>query len=80
MPRYNHHDVDWVIPDEKSISWEQVQVALLMDIRSLLRVLRCPEFTGIPGTLKGIRRKLPGRPPRVDAGRRHRRLTRGRRW
>lgn len=40
------------------VSWDQIKVAVLMDIRdelqTLNRLLACPNFTGIPRTLKRI--------------------------
>ena len=52
-----HKNRDWDLPER--LSWEQTQVALLMDIRGELqklnRLLNCPNFLHIPGTLRQIR-------------------------
>lgn len=59
-----HKDTTWNLPD-KPETWEQVIVALLMDIRSELKVLNertfvvssaigCVNFQRIPWTLKAI--------------------------
>lgn len=52
-----HPYADWKL-NERCTSWEEVQVAVLMDIRDELQklnnVLRCPNFMGIPWTLKRI--------------------------
>jgi hypothetical protein len=52
-------DLHWNLPS-KPETWEQVTVALLMDIRrelkQLNRVLACPNFTEIPKVLAQIRR------------------------
>ena len=57
-------DVNWNLP-EKAETWEQVQVALLMDLRDELKrlnnLLGCPNFIAVPEILRGIRRKLPTR-------------------
>lgn len=54
MARYK--DSDWNLPD--SLSWGQVEVAVLMDIRDELKrlnsLLRCPNFIGIPFRLEQI--------------------------
>lgn len=46
-----------------SISWDRVDTALLMDIRDELQrlnaLLHCHNFTGMPTTLKSIRRAMP---------------------
>ena len=53
-------DLNWApgMPDGKAATWEQVHVALLMDIRDRLDVLRCDSFIGIPARLLGIERQL----------------------
>lgn len=65
-------DVNWDLP-ERVETWEQVQVAVLMDIRDELkqlnRTLGCHNFLSIPHTLKGIRRKIPTPKPRMSRGR-----------
>jgi hypothetical protein len=62
-----HKDVDWRLPD-KLQQWDQVNTAILMDIRDELRrlnaLLHCANFTEIPHTLKAIRRKMPTPRPR----------------
>ena len=54
-----HLNADWSLPDICQ-TWEQVQVAVLMDIRrelvKLNGVLACPRFLGIPDALDAIRR------------------------
>lgn len=52
-------DVNWNLaqaPGGAPATWEQVQLALLMDIRDELRrlngLLHCPNFTGIPHTCR----------------------------
>lgn len=56
-----HKNGDWTIPD-KVQNWTQVNTALLMDIRDELQrlnsLLACPNFIGIPRTLRAIARKL----------------------
>lgn len=66
-----HKDADWNLP-EKLQAWDQVQVAVLMDIRDELKkmngILNCTNFLDIPRILRGIRRKLP-EPKRRKRGR-----------
>lgn len=54
-----HKDGRWSLP-ETGIGWEHVNVAVLMDIRDELQrlnsLLYCHNFTGIPETLRGIKR------------------------
>lgn len=61
-----HVNAEWTTPDD--LSWTLVPIEILMDIRAELRMinatLRCPDFQGIPRTLRGIRRKLPMPRPR----------------
>lgn len=63
MARYK--DRAWNLPD--SLTWEQVHVAMLMDVRdelkalndelkALNRLLRCPNFLDMPHTLVKIER------------------------
>ena len=58
---------DWVLLDAKGKiqTWEQAQVAVLMDIRaelqSLNTMLRCPRFQHIPTTLARIDRRVAKR-------------------
>lgn len=63
MPRQK--DVKWNIPDPCP-GTDFAQLSVLMDIRDELKrlneLLHCPRFMGIPTTLRGIQRKLPGRP------------------
>ena len=59
-----HAGVDWTIPD-KPQSWEQVNTAVLMDLRDELKrlnaLLSCPNFTRIPATLRTIQRNTARR-------------------
>lgn len=73
-------DVYWCPGDENNTApnWERVQVAILMDIRDRLDVLRCSSFIGIPsrlfaieGQLKSLRRERR-RKKQTDATRRKR--------
>ena len=57
-----HKNVEWRIP-EKAQTWEQVDTAVLMDLRDelkemnqSLRCLRCINFLRIPAKLDAIRR------------------------
>jgi hypothetical protein len=63
MTRSRFKNQQWTfgVSDNGSIpSWEQVGVAVLLDIRdelqTLNRLLNCPKFIGIPGTLDRIAR------------------------
>jgi len=55
-------NIDWMVADQDGSipSWERVSIAVLMDIRSELRTLNrllaCPNFIGIPVTLRSIRK------------------------
>lgn len=56
-------DVEWKLPetaDGRAATWDAVRVAVLMDIRdelkTLNRLLGCPNFTSVPEILRGIRR------------------------
>lgn len=53
-----HKDASWTLSD-RVLSWEEVNTAVLMDIRDELKtlnaVLRCPNFMEIPRTLRTIR-------------------------
>lgn len=63
-----HANLDWDLPSDR-VSWEQVNTALLMDIRDELKrlnkLLACPNFVAIPqklnmivaNTAKGRRRR-----------------------
>jgi hypothetical protein len=66
-------DVEWQVRDsDGSITWEKVSIAVLMDIRrelkTLNRLLACPNFQAIPRRLLAIeantrkpRRKKPAK-------------------
>lgn len=62
--RANRVDVEWETP-ASTFDWDHVTVEVLMDIRQELRdlnrLLRCPNFTGIPTTLRSIRRAMPAK-------------------
>lgn len=57
-------DKNWIVTEEDGTvrTWEQVQVALLMDIRDELKrlnnVLQCPNFIAVPSKLDLIRQEL----------------------
>lgn len=59
-----HRNVNWNLPD-KLQTWEQVNTALLMDIRDELRrlntLLHCPNFTDIPQILRAVRKNTTKR-------------------
>lgn len=75
MRRSNRIDVEWETPDANSFTWETVGVEVLMDIRRELKrlnaLLACPNFVGIPETLRGIRRNT-AKPKRRPVGKRSR--------
>jgi len=75
MARYP--DQHWDLPQGKVDTWEQVQVAVLMDIRDRLDVLRCWEFKQLPGEIRKIRRLIT-KPKRkkLSAARIHLRIKR----
>lgn len=54
-----HKDSDWKLPGPQIETWEQVSVAVLMDIRDELKklntLLHCQNFIEIPRSLKKIR-------------------------
>lgn len=52
-----HKDMDWDLTAPNVHSYEQVIVAVLMDIRDRLDVLRCGNFLTIPGTLNATQRR-----------------------
>jgi hypothetical protein len=56
-------NVQWRTGDDLTI--ERIGVEVLQDIREELRslnaLLHCPNFTGIPATLRSIARRLPAR-------------------
>jgi hypothetical protein len=55
-----YKDVNWTLPEGQIGTWQQVEVAVLMDIRDELKtlnaLLRCPNFTQIPAKLEAIKR------------------------
>lgn len=62
-------NIDWTIPDG-TVSVDQAQLAVLMDIREELRsirtVIQCSNFTQIPTILRSIRRNTTkSRKPRA---------------
>jgi hypothetical protein len=71
-----HKDGNWNLPkggNGDPLQWkEHVTIAVLMDVRDELKrlnaLLHCPNFTAIPDTLRGIRRKLPSRKERLSRG------------
>lgn len=74
-----HKDTYWNLPEgtcgnngSSSHSWESIHAALLMDIRdelkSLNSLLHCHNFTGIPTTLRSIRRAMPPQKKKVRRG------------
>ncbi len=61
MADTRHRNVNWNIGDTLAgVSWNQIQCALLMDIRDELqqmnRLLHCSHFLDIPHKLDAIRR------------------------
>jgi hypothetical protein len=63
-------DVEWQVRDQHgSITWEKVSIAVLMDIRrelkTLNRLLACPNFLEIPRTLRTIRTNTANLPKRT---------------
>lgn len=65
MNRYK--DADWPLPTPRIGTWEQVQVAVLMDIRDELKrlnaLLHCHRFVGIPKTLDRLDRRFAKKRP-----------------
>jgi hypothetical protein len=63
-----HKNGDWNLHDPVK-TWDEVHAAILMDIRdelrTLNRLLACPNFIEIPSILRGIRTKLPPRAKRI---------------
>lgn len=67
-----HKDTNWNLSEGTKTStgtthrWESIHTALLMDIRDELKelnsLLHCHNFTGIPTTLRSIRRAMPTKP------------------
>jgi hypothetical protein len=66
-------DREWNLADKEGNigTWERVQIAVLMDIRSELRtlnsVLRCPNFQAIPRKLDRIARNTAKKKKKVKA-------------
>lgn len=71
MARYK--DSNWNLPDPQVQTWEQAQVAVLMDIRDELKMLNtllhCHNFTGMPAILRRIDRRLMSAGAKVKGGR-----------
>lgn len=61
-----HPNANWNLPD-RCENWEQVNTAVLMDIRDELqelnKLLHCPNFLEIPMILRAIRRNVVQGPP-----------------
>lgn len=62
-------DGAWDLPEGQNgriSTWQAVEIAVLMDIRDELKtlntLLHCSNFTGIPATLRSIRRAIPAKP------------------
>lgn len=59
-----HQNAEWNLP-EKPGTWTEVQVAILMDIRSELRklngIIGCTNFTEIPRILRAIQKNTTKR-------------------
>ena len=63
-------NTEWNVRDaDGSITWERAGIAVLMDIRrelrTLNRVLACPNFLEIPRTLRTIRTNTSNLPKRA---------------
>jgi hypothetical protein len=60
-------NVEWTTP-ASGWTWDHVALEVLMDIRAELQklnaLLHCHNFTGIPTTLRSIRKAMPVRKPR----------------
>lgn len=66
MTDKRHKDGNWALPthaDGRIADWQSVQIAVLMDIRDELKIVRqrlsvleCSNFLAIPRTLKRISR------------------------
>lgn len=67
MADKRHANTRWTLApaSDNTLTWDQVKVAVLMDIRDELQrlngLLHCSNFTGIPTTLRSIRRAMPTR-------------------
>lgn len=55
-----HKDANWTLPEDTSVSYDEAQLAVLMDIRDELKrlntVLQCPNFIAVPAKLDAIDR------------------------
>jgi hypothetical protein len=63
-----HARTDWNLPEDGTLTWQQAEIAVLMDIRDTLDVisrklsaLECPNFQAIPQTLTQIKRNTTKR-------------------
>ncbi len=72
-------DTEWNLPTTLaggigSVDGGAAHLAVLMDIRDEMKrlnaLLSCPNFTGIPQTLKSIHRAMPAKSPRRKAKKR----------
>jgi len=65
-------NVDWELPDKGSLTIEQAELAVLMDIREQLRALNrllgCENFIAIPRVLREIRSNTAKPKERVKRG------------
>lgn len=70
MSENRFKDRNWVLSAgaDGSLTARAVEIAVLMDLRDELKrlngLLNCPNFTGIPGTLRRIEAGLRKRKPR----------------
>ena len=59
-----HKNTNWLIPDPAN-TYEQAQLAVLMDIRDelqrLCRIFECPNFQRVPSDLQQVRRNTTKR-------------------
>jgi len=64
MADRRRRDANWQIGNDRGeiLTWEEVQVAVLMDIREELKrlnnVLQCPNFIAVPRKLDDIKSEL----------------------
>lgn len=61
-----HANTDWSLPEgTPTHQWASIHAALLMDLRdelqTLNKLLACRNFTGIPATLRAIKRNTTKR-------------------
>lgn len=67
MADTRHKDAQWILRTDANgrVSWEQIIVAVLMDIRDEMKrlntLLHCQNFIAIPRKLDAIHRKMPTR-------------------